>query len=191
MQILRQTGVAVRFLIVATVVLGVLYPLVVFGFSRIVADRADGAFLADSDGAVIGAENIGQVFEGPQWFHPRPSAAGDGYDALASSGSNLAADNPELIDEVAARKVAVAKANGVAPSQVPADAVTASSSGLDPHISPEYAELQVNRVARSRGMDPAAVTALVDEYTDGAFLGIFGQPRVNVLKLNLALSQQG
>jgi potassium-transporting ATPase KdpC subunit len=190
MTILRQTGVAVRFLIIATVVLGVLYPAVVFGFSRVVAHQADGGFVADASGNVVGAQNIGQVFDGPQWFRSRPSAAGDGYDAMASAGSNLAADNPDLVKDVAKRKAAAAKLDGVPADSVPADAVTASGSGLDPHISPAYAAEQVARIARVRHLAPEVVQALVDQNTGGRFLGIFGEPRVNVLMLNLALSQQ-
>lgn len=185
---LRQAGVALRMLVLLTLVLGVLYPAAVFVVSRVVADKADGAYVTDEAGAVVGAENIGQLFEGPQWFNSRPSAAGDGYDALSSGASNLAPDNPELVDEVAGRLEAIRSADSAV--DVPADAVTASGSGLDPHISPEYAAAQVDRVARKRGLAPEAVTALVSQYTEGRALGIFGEPRVNVLLLNLALTQE-
>jgi len=185
--LLRQAGVALRLLVVATVVLGIGYPAVVFGFSRVVATRADGDLVTAADGTVVGARNIGQVFSGPGWFHSRPSAAGSGYDALASGGSNLAADNPELIDLVTTRKAAVARRDGVSGAEVAPDAVTASGSGLDPHISVAYARQQVARVARERQLPVEEVTALVDQYTEGGFLGIFGEPRVNVLLVNLAL----
>ncbi len=187
--LLRQAGVAARMLTLLTLVLGVLYPASVFAVSRVVAaDKADGAYVTDASGTVVGAENIGQLFDGPQWFTSRPSAAGDGYDALASSASNLAPDNPELVDEVAGRLEAIRSADSMV--DVPADAVTASGSGLDPHITPEYAAAQVDRVARERGLSAESVAALVDRYTEQRTLGIFGEPRVNVLMLNLALNQE-
>ena len=188
--LLRQAGVTVRLLILATLVLGIAYPALVFGFSRVVAAQADGAYVTAADGRVVGAENIGQVFSGPDWFHSRPSAAGDGYDALASAGSNLAADNPELVDLVAKRQAAAALRDGVRAVDVPADAVTASGSGLDPHITPQYAQQQIARVARARQLPVERVTALVDQYSEGRFAGIFGEPRVNVLRLNLAIDEE-
>ncbi|MFN8126188.1 MAG: potassium-transporting ATPase subunit KdpC [Candidatus Nanopelagicales bacterium] len=184
---LRQLGVAVRALVLATVVLGVIYPAVVWGFGRLVSDRADGSFVTAADGRVVGSSLIGQEFTGPRWFHPRPSAAGDGYDAMASAGSNLGPSNPELVDEITQRQKIAAAANGVPVADLPPDALTASSSGLDPDISPEYALLQVDRVARARGLDPDQVRHLVDQQTAAQEWGIFGQPRVNVLLLNLAL----
>ncbi len=187
---LRQAGVTVRLLILATLVLGIAYPAVVLGFSRVVATQADGAYVTAADGRVVGAENIGQSFSGPDWFHPRPSAAGDGYDALASAGSNLAADNPELVDLVGKRQAAAALRDGVRAVDVPADAVTASGSGLDPHITPQYAQQQIARVARARQLPVDRVTALVDQYSEGRFAGIFGEPRVNVLRLNLAIDEE-
>lgn len=186
--LLRQAGVAVRALIVLTLLLGVAYPLSVFLAGRLVAGKADGSWLADSQGRVVGSALIGQDFTGPRWFHPRPSAAGDGYDALSSSGSNLGPSNPELVDAVQAAKDQTARRNGVAPADVPADAVTASASGLDPHISPQYASIQVDRVAAARGLDREQVRALVAEHTSGRALGFLGEPRVNVLQLNLALT---
>lgn len=185
--LLRQAGVTVRLLIIATVVLGIGYPALVFGFSRVVAAQADGAYVTAADGRVVGAENIGQEFSGPRWFHPRPSAAGDGYDALASAGSNLAADNPELVELVGQRMALAATRDGVPLTAVPADAVTASGSGLDPHITPEYAQQQVARIARARGLPVEQVATLVAQATEGRVLGIFGEPRVNVLLVNLAL----
>jgi K+-transporting ATPase ATPase C chain len=139
----------------------------------------------------VGSALIGQEFDGDQWFWSRPSVAGDGYDALSSGGSNLAADNPDLVATVGDRQAAVAEADGVRPEDVAADAVTASGSGLDPDISPEYARQQVARVAAARGLDPADVTRLVEEGTQGRLLGFVGEPRVNVLRLNLALEALG
>lgn len=187
--VLRQAWVGLRLLAVMTVILGVLYPFVVLGVGRLVPATSDGSYVTDGSGSVVGSRLIGQSFSGSEWFQPRPSAAGNGYDALASGGSNLAADNPDLVAAVAERQAAAAAADGVPPESVPADAVTASGSGLDPHISPEYARQQVARVAMARGMAEAAVAALVDEHTEGRLLGFIGEPRVNVLELNLALAR--
>jgi K+-transporting ATPase ATPase C chain len=188
---LRQSWVALRFLVVMTLVLGVAYPIVLWGIGRVVPARADGSFVTSSSGKVVGSSLIGQAFEGATWFHPRPSAAGTGYDALSSSGSNLAMDNPDQISAVSDRKAAIVAEDGVAPSAVPPDAVTASGSGLDPDISPDYAYLQVARVAEARHLDAAAVRSLVDSHVTGRILGFIGEPRVNVLELNLALEQMG
>jgi potassium-transporting ATPase KdpC subunit len=179
--------VALRLLLVMTVMLGIVYPFALFAVGRIVSDTSDGSYVTDSSGAVVGSALIGQSFAGEQWFWPRPSAAGDGYDALSSGGSNLAADNPVLVAAVRDRQAAAAAADGVPRLAVPADAVTASGSGLDPDISPEYARQQVARVAVARGLDPAQVTRLVEDQTQGRLLGFIGEPRVNVLQLNLAL----
>lgn len=188
---LRQGWVGLRLLVVMTALLGIVYPLVLFGVGRVIPDTSDGSYVTDASGAVVGSALIGQSFEGDTWFWPRPSAAGDGYDALSSGGSNLAADNPDLVAAVGERQSAVAAANGVAPGAVPADAVTASGSGLDPDISPEYAQQQVARIAAARGLQPAVVAMLVDEQTQGRLLGFIGEPRVNVLRLNLALESLG
>jgi K+-transporting ATPase ATPase C chain len=188
---LRQGWVALRLLVVMTVLLGVVYPFAMFAVGRIVSGTSDGSYVTNSSGAVVGSALIGQSFEGDQWFWPRPSAAGEGYDALSSSGTNLAADNPDLVAAVGDRQSAAAAANGVQPGDVPADAVTASGSGLDPDISPEYAQQQVARVAAARGTDIAQVTALVEGATQGRLLGFIGEPRVNVLQLNLALENLG
>jgi K+-transporting ATPase ATPase C chain len=174
-----------------TVLLGIAYPLAMFAMGRLVSATSDGSYVTDASGAVVGSALIGQTFDGDTWFWPRPSAAGDGYDALSSGGSNLAADNPDLVAAVGERQSVVATANGVTPSAVPADAVTASGSGLDPDISPEFALLQVERVAAARGLEPAAVATLVDQQTQGRLLGFIGEPRVNVLRLNLALESLG
>jgi potassium-transporting ATPase KdpC subunit len=186
---LRQAGVALRVLVVMTLLLGVVYPLAVWGLGRLVPSVADGSFVTDASGRVVGSSLIGQSFDGPTWFQPRPSAAGTGYDALSSGGSNLAMDNPDQVAAVAERRAAVVARDGAAPSAVPPDAVTASGSGLDPDISPAYAYLQVDRVAAARRLDPGAVRALVDQHVTGRTLGFLGEPRVNVLELNLALEQ--
>ena len=186
---LRQAWVALRLLVVMTVLLGIVYPAALWAVGRIVPSRADGSFVTAASGTVVGSSLIGQDFQGPQWFHPRPSAAGKGYDALSSSGSNLSADNKDLVDAVTQRKADVVATLGIAPDAVPADAVTASGSGLDPDISPEYAAAQIASVAKARNLSVEVVTRLVDEHTTGRTLGFIGEPRVNVLELNLALEQ--
>jgi K+-transporting ATPase ATPase C chain len=185
----RQAWVGLRFLLVMTVVLGLLYPAALLLVGRLVPDTADGSYVAGSDGTVVGSALIGQAFDGAEWFHPRPSAAGDGYDALSSSGSNLGPNNPDLVAAIEERIEEVASENGVRRDEVPADAVTASASGLDPHISPAYAAIQVSRVAAARGLEIDEVEALVAEHTDGPVLGFLGDPGVNVVTLNLALSE--
>jgi potassium-transporting ATPase KdpC subunit len=189
--------VAARALLVLTVICGVAYPLLVTGLGRLMPGRADGSLLTDADGTVVGSALIGQSFTDadgtalPQYFQSRPSAAGDGYDAAASGGSNLGPENPDLVATIAERRAAVAALEGVAEDQVPADAVTASGSGLDPQISPAYAALQVPRVARERGLSEATVRALVADATSGPDLGVLGQAGVDVLRLNLALDALG
>ena len=191
----RQLGVALRAVAVLTLALGLVYPLVVTGIGQtVVRDQANGSPVA-VDGTTVGSELIGQSFTDengaamPQWFQSRPSAAGDGYDGGASSGSNLGPTNPELAALIEERRTAVAELEGVDPDEVPADALTASSSGLDPHISPAYARLQVNRVAAERGLDPDEVLALVESAVQERAGGVLGDPVVNVLKLNFALSE--
>ena len=191
---LRSAGVAVRLTLLATVVLGIAYPLAVWGVGQAAFhDQANGSMVESSDGTVVGSSLIGQSFDGAhadEWFQSRPSAAGEkGYDAGASSGSNLGPTNPDLRKAVEERRAAVAKADGVSPADVPADAVTASGSGLDPDISPEYAQQQIARVAAARGMSTDAVRALVDQHTESRQLGFLGEPVVNVLELNLALAK--
>ncbi|MBB1246120.1 potassium-transporting ATPase subunit KdpC [Streptomyces durbertensis] len=192
---LRVLGAALRALLVLTVVTGVLYPLAVTAVAQTVfRDRANGQ-LVERDGKVVGSTLIGQTWNlpngspDPRWFQGRPSASD--YDGMDSGASNLAADNRELVREVGERRAAVAGFNGVPESEVPADAVTASASGLDPHVSPEYARLQVARVARERGLPQAAVRRLVGEHTAGRPGGFLGEPTVNVLRLNLALDRLG
>jgi potassium-transporting ATPase KdpC subunit len=184
----RQFVPALLVFLALSVLTGVAYPLAVTGVAQVVfPDRADGS-LVERDGVVVGSRLLGQVFESPQYFHPRPSAAGDGYDGASSSASNLGPTNEDLLASVEERVAAYRELNGLDPTQeVPVDAVTASGSGLDPHISPENAELQAVRVASERGVATEEVLALVDEHTDGRSLGFLGEPGVNVLELNLAL----
>lgn len=183
---LRQAAAGLRLLLALTVLLGVLYPAAVLLAGAALRDRADGSPLR-VDGQVAGSRLLGQPFAGDQWFLPRPSNAGDGYDPLSSGAGNLGPENTDLVAEVEARRSEVAAREGVEPTAVPADAVTASGSGLDPHVSPAYAELQVARVARVRGLDPARVRALVADATTGRALGFVGEPAVNVVELNAAV----
>lgn len=182
--------------VVATLVLAVIccgvYPVVVWGLSQaIFSKRANGSLLQNQAGQVMGSELLGQNFSGAQYFSPRPSAAGAaGYDAAGSSGSNLGPTSQKLIAAVQQRVADYRKTNNLPDVQpVPADAVTASGSGLDPHISVKNAQLQLPRVAQERGLTLAQVAALVQKNTDGADWGLLGEPGVNVLKLNLALDQ--
>ncbi len=186
----RQLWAALRMLVVMTVVVGLAYPLAMTGLAQVAfPGRADGS-VVEKDGRVVGSSLIGQPFDGqPGYFQSRPSAAGDGYDPLASSASNLGPENKDLIAAIEERRLAAAELDGTNPYAVAPDALLASGSGLDPHISPEYAEQQVARVARERGMSEGAVGDLVDENTAGRMWGFLGEPHVNVLLLNLALDK--
>lgn len=195
--LLRQYGVALRAMLVFTVVLGVAYTAVVTGVGQLaLGGEADGSTVA-LDGETVGSSLIGQSFTDadgaalPEWFQSRPSAAGDGYDASASSGSNYGPENEDLVAAIDERRAAIAESDGVDPEDVPVDALTASASGLDPHISPEYARLQVERIADARDLPVADVEALVAEHTQGRDLGYLGEPTVNVLELNTALAETG
>jgi len=181
----KELIVAVRFTLITTVIFGLLYPLGMTGLSHyIFPKQADGS-LIQKNGQIIGSELIGQAFTADKYFHPRPSAAGNGYDAGASSPSNLAPTNKTLIDRV---KGDVAKLQEENPGKpIPVDLVTASGSGLDPDISPAAADFQVPRVAKARGMSEDALRALVARHTQARTYGILGEPRVNVLELNLDL----
>lgn len=186
MTTLRQILPALRVWVLMTVLLGLLYPLALVGVGRVMPGRADGSLIV-VDGRVVGSSLVGQPFDQSGYFWPRPSAGG--YDMLATGGSNLGPNNPDLVAEIARRQADLATANGVPVQALPADAVTASASGLDPHISSAYAAVQVGRVAAARGLEPDEVQALVEDHTDGRVLGFLGEPTVNVLELNLALDR--
>lgn len=185
----RQLLPSVLMVLVFTVITGLAYPLVVTGLGQVAFhDRAEGSLVKDDDGDVVGSGLLGQSFTEPQYFHPRPSAAGDGYDPRASSGSNQGPTNPDYLRTVAQRADAYREENHLdTDAPVPADAVTASGSGLDPDISVANARLQARRVAEARGMDLDAVLALVHDHTSHRALGFLGEPGVNVLRLDLAL----
>jgi len=169
-----------------TGVLGVAYPFAVTGVAQAAfSDQAGGSLVRDKAGKVVGSALIGQTFAEPVYLHPRPSAAGDGYDAAASSGSNLGPLNPDLVARVKADADALRTETGA--TVIPADAVTTSASGLDPHISPAYAELQIARIASARGVGEAQVRTVIEQHIEGRTFGVLGQPRVNVLLTNMAL----
>ena len=187
----RQIFPALVAFLALTVLTGVAYPLVTTGIVQVVfPNRADGS-LVERGGNTVGSRLIGQPFEAPRYFHPRPSAAGDGYDGMSSSASNLGPSNEELLTAISERVAAYREENGLnAGDEVPADAVTASGSGLDPHISPANARIQAERVAQARSLSVENVLDLVDDHTDERSLGFLGEPGVNVLELNLALDEQ-
>lgn len=181
----NQWLTALRAAIVFLIVCGGVYPF----FTTVVVGglfphQSTGS-LVERDGRVVGSALVGQRFVSVHYFHSRPSAAG--HDPFAVSGSNLAPSNPDLRERIEADAARIARLEGVAPGQIPVDLLAASGGGIDPHISPQAAAIQVDRVARSRGLTPAEIEAQVQRFTDGPSLGIFGQPRVNVLLLNLAL----
>jgi K+-transporting ATPase, C subunit len=184
-------GAVVSTLVLAVVCCG-LYPLIVFGISQLLfRDQANGSLIIGPDGSIRGSKLLGQAFSEPKYFHPRPSAAGNGYDATISGGSNLGPTSKKLKDAIQDRITAYRAENGLSGIEpVPADAVTASGSGLDPEISLRNAELQVPRVAKARALSEGKVRELVQQHTVGRDLGVLGDPSVNVLQLNLALDQQ-
>ena len=186
----EMRGAIVSTLVLAVVCCG-LYPLIVFGLGQaLFRDKANGSLIVAQDGTIKGSKLLGQGFTDPKYFHPRPSAAGNGYDAAASSGSNLGPTSQKLADAVKHRVANYRAENRLGPDDaVPADAVTASGSGLDPHISPRNAELQIPRVTKARGISPDQARALVRQYTEGPDLGILGDSGVNVVRVNLALDQ--
>jgi potassium-transporting ATPase KdpC subunit len=183
----------IRSAVVVTLALAVvccgLYPLVVFGLGQsLFHDKANGSLILDANGTIRGSRLLGQQFNGDKYFHPRPSAAGNGYDASSSGGSNLGPTSQKLRDSIAQNIADYRSQNGLATNApVPADSVTASASGLDPHISPANAQLQAERVAKARGLSAGALRALISQHTDAPSGGVLGDPGVNVLELNLAL----
>jgi potassium-transporting ATPase KdpC subunit len=192
---MKELFLEIRGAIFATLVLAIVccgaYPLVVFGISQaLFHDKANGSLILDKDGTVRGSKLLAQGFSAEKYFHPRPSAAGAGYDAANSGGSNLGPTSKKLEDAIKERVAAYRKENGLSENDsVPADAVTTSGSGLDPHISLRNAELQTPRVAKARSLSEDNVRNLIQRYIDERDLGLFGEPGVNVLELNLALDQ--
>ncbi|CAD6009457.1 potassium-transporting ATPase subunit KdpC [Agreia sp. COWG] len=198
----RPYWVALRYMLVATAVLGIAYPVAVLGVGQLALPAQANGSPVTVDGQTVGSSLIGQSFADPsadadaastgdaalpEWFQSRPSAAN--YDSSASVASNYGPENPDFIAAIEARKSAISKADGVDPASIPVDALTTSGSGLDPHISPDYAYEQVNRIADARGLAASDVTALVGRFVQGRDLGYLGEPTVNVLQLNVALSQ--
>ncbi len=185
---LREFKPAFLILVAFTVLTGLVYPFVVTALGQLLFPRQANGSLIERDGKPVGSALIGQPFSSPKYFWSRPSATSPyPYNAAASSGSNQGPTNPALTDAVAARIKALQDADPDSKAPVPVDLVTASASGLDPHISPAAAEYQIHRVAKARGIDASKVQALVAQYTEGRQLGFLGEPGVNVLKLNLAL----
>lgn len=188
---IRQLRPALLIAAVFTIICGLIYPLAVTAVGQVAfSDNANGS-LIKRDGVVIGSRLIGQNFVAPEYFHSRPSAAGGGYDGSASSGSNLGPSSPDLIAAVTDRSAAYREENGLAADAlVPVDAVTASASGLDPHISIANARIQATRVAAERNRSVDEVLQMIEDHTDGRDLGVLGEPGVNVVELNLALDEQ-
>ena len=181
--------IAVLMTLITTVLFGLIYPFAVTGLAQLLFPSKANGSLIYSHGAIVGSRLLGQAFTGPGYFHSRPSAAGDGYDAANSGGSNLAPTNHALLDRVKGDVEKLHAENPGAP--IPVDLVTTSASGLDPDISPDAAEFQIPRVAKERGMSPADLRALVARHTLGRQFGVFGEPRVNVLELNMELAAAG
>jgi potassium-transporting ATPase KdpC subunit len=188
MNILKQIYPAIAMTVVLTVLLGIIYPVVVTGLAQAMFPAKAGGSLIEKDGKVIGSSLIGQPFTGPRYFYSRPSAAGSGYDATASGGTNLGPTSQKLMDNVKTAAESLREENPGSP--IPIDMVTASASGLDPHITPAAAEFQIPRIARGRGLSQDEVRRIVREHKEGRQFGILGEPRVNVLELNLALDER-
>ena len=186
---MKQLIIAVRVTLVFAILTGVVYPLIVTGLAKAIFPRQADGSLIQAGGKTIGSELIGQQFTRPEYFQGRPSAAGSGYDGLASGASNLGPTNQQLLDRVQGDVKKFRAANPTAPATLPADLLTASGSGLDPDISPASAEVQIPRVAAARGMSPDTLRQFVAAHTEGRQFGLLGEPRVNVLQLNLALDE--
>lgn len=188
---IAELWIALRATVLTLVVTGLAYPLVMTGLAQtLFPHAARGSVVTDADGKIVGSELIGQAFTRPEYFQPRPSAAGAGYDAAASSGSNLGPTSQKLHDRVRADLERLQRENPNAQGPVPAELVTASASGLDPHISPAGAIWQATRIAMARGVRDERVLSLVAEQTEGRTFGLLGEPRVNVLLLNLELDRR-
>jgi potassium-transporting ATPase KdpC subunit len=182
---------ALRATLVTLVLTGLVYPLAMTGLAQLIfPSAANGSVAKDEDGNIVGSRLLGQGFANPAYFQPRPSAAGNGYDPLASGGSNLGPTSAKLRDRMRADAERLRKENPEAPGAIPIELVAASASGLDPHISPAAARWQIPRVARARGVTPARIAATLDASINSRDLGILGEPTVNVLDLNLALDRQ-
>ena len=195
--LLRHSLAGLRVLLAATLLCGIVYPLVVTGVAQAALGwRADGSLVTETGGRTddpddaVGSALIGQRNGDDRLFFPRPSAAGEGWDTLSTYGSNLGPEDPGLVKAIKERQREIAARECVSVDQVPADAVTTSASGIDPDISPAYAALQVSRVARANGLPVDTVAALVADHTDGRTFGVLGEPRVNVLELNIAVRAQ-
>ncbi|MEW6440070.1 MAG: potassium-transporting ATPase subunit KdpC [bacterium] len=187
---LKQAVIALRITLVTLVLTGLLYPVVVTGLAQVIfPSQANGSLLRNEEGELVGSGLIGQAFAQPSYFHPRPSAAGQGYDGTASGGSNLGPTSQKLRNRMAQDAQRLRRENPDAPGPVPAELVMASASGLDPHLSPAAALWQVPRVARARHLPPERVRQVVLDRIEGRDLGLLGEPRVNVLELNLALDR--
>ncbi len=187
---LQQIKTAVLITIVLTVLTGIIYPLAITALSQVLFPSQANGSLIVSNGKVIGSELLGQNFAKPEYFHPRPSAAGTGYEATSSGGSNLGPTSPDLSKRLGADAAAFHKDNPQQTGPLPSDLITASASGLDPDISPASARVQIARVAQARGISPQQMESLVGADVQGRQLGILGEPRVNVLKLNLDIDRQ-
>lgn len=185
-----NASTGLRILIALTLLVGILYPAAVLAIGQVTKDKADGSIIRDSAGEPVGSALLGQSFDGDEYFQSRPSAAGEtGYDGLSSGASNLAADSTVLAADIAERKAEISARESVPPESIPADALTASASGLDPDISIEYARLQVPRVAEANGLSVEVVRSAVAEQTLTPVWGFIGEERVNVLRLNLAVQE--